>query len=353
MNSNDDLFLKDPFRKIWSKNFHENLRSREFEKENRTSIFHLSKKIVRSNLHPSAILVNPGPSLEKNINELKKLSKEKASLIMCSDVCLYRLLDEGITPDIVCTIDPSDTIERFWQGYEEKTKEITLFAPTTVSTLSLKRWRGKVIFFNQRDRTKVKDDFFQRLTKHVKIFGGFLNLNFVGATMIQTCALLRIESIFLVGWDFASDEEKNFYCKGFLEKRIFTTLKDDENLEAELEKRKDEFEGEEGQTIKKMLQKDFKRGLEAYLNLLTKRSVDESLEIPVEHVETKKKLYTNRSFMLYKKILLDIILKEIKIPIFNCTEGGILTEINQLSLKECRKFLSKSSSEEFLKTIFS
>ena len=58
-----------------------------------------------------AIIVSAGPSLDKNVGELKK-AKGKA-LIIVVDAALRTVIRAGIKPDIVCTVDPN-VPERFF-----------------------------------------------------------------------------------------------------------------------------------------------------------------------------------------------------------------------------------------------
>lgn len=58
-----------------------------------------------------AVLVSAGPSLDKNIKELKDI-KGKA-FIICVDTALNSMLKENITPDIVVTVDPHKPIKLF------------------------------------------------------------------------------------------------------------------------------------------------------------------------------------------------------------------------------------------------
>ncbi|MDE5781914.1 MAG: DUF115 domain-containing protein, partial [Lachnospiraceae bacterium] len=57
------------------------------------------------------IIVSAGPSLDKNIRELK-VAKGKA-FIICVDTALNSMLKEGITPDISVTVDPHKPITLF------------------------------------------------------------------------------------------------------------------------------------------------------------------------------------------------------------------------------------------------
>lgn len=58
-----------------------------------------------------AVLVSAGPSLDKNIKELKYI-KGKA-FIICVDTALNSMLKEGIIPDIAITVDPHKPISLF------------------------------------------------------------------------------------------------------------------------------------------------------------------------------------------------------------------------------------------------
>ncbi len=51
-----------------------------------------------------AIIVSAGPSLDKNISELKKA--EGKAFIIAADTALKSVLNAGVTPDLVMTVDP-------------------------------------------------------------------------------------------------------------------------------------------------------------------------------------------------------------------------------------------------------
>lgn len=62
-----------------------------------------------------AIIVCAGPSLDKNIKELKKAQGK--SLIIVVDAALRAVVREGIHPDLVCTVDPNPP-ERFFSDMD-------------------------------------------------------------------------------------------------------------------------------------------------------------------------------------------------------------------------------------------
>lgn len=62
-----------------------------------------------------AIIVCAGPSLDKNIKELKKV--QGRALIIVVDAALRAVMREGIHPDLVCTVDPNPP-ERFFSNMD-------------------------------------------------------------------------------------------------------------------------------------------------------------------------------------------------------------------------------------------
>lgn len=59
-----------------------------------------------------AIIVSAGPSLDKNVNELRRA--QGRAFIMVVDAALRTVLKAGVKPDIICTIDP-ESPDRFFE----------------------------------------------------------------------------------------------------------------------------------------------------------------------------------------------------------------------------------------------
>lgn len=88
-----------------------------------------------------AFIISAGPSLNKNINLLKKVKSK--GLIIAVDTIVERLLMEGIVPDFVCTVERIDKVYEYF--YKDKTipKEVTLVAPPVIDSRILKEFKGK------------------------------------------------------------------------------------------------------------------------------------------------------------------------------------------------------------------
>ena len=90
----------------------------------------------------AAILVSAGPSLNKNIQELKR-AKNKC-LIVAVDTAVKPLMKEGIVPDIMTTVDalkPLALVEA------EGSEQIPLVAPSCAVTAMVEHQKGKKIFY--------------------------------------------------------------------------------------------------------------------------------------------------------------------------------------------------------------
>lgn len=90
-----------------------------------------------------AILVSAGPSLNKNLKDLKK-AKNRA-FILAVDTALKPLMREGIRPDAFVTIDakkPYDLIDA------EGVEDIPIVAPSCAHHVIVEHQKGKKIFYN-------------------------------------------------------------------------------------------------------------------------------------------------------------------------------------------------------------
>ena len=264
---------------LWKENYKKNLESDVF---NRSYIRPVKALVVSNSIYRKpVILVGAGPSLDKNIDILAK--NQDKFIILCADVVAYRLIEEGITPDFICSIDPHPSICRFWKGLD--TKKLKLIAPTTTSPESLDIWQGDIYLFNQADNTsKEKGELLYNLTKPTHTYGFINNMFFVGATLLQVSTIFKPSHIYIIGLDFGFTDNKA-YCKGFLDKKLV----DENNVGMDVLQERELFSDAEVNGIK-----------------------------------------TTKLFILYKDTFLKLVnylISSTNTVVVNCTEGGILTEI--------------------------
>lgn len=302
------ILANDPFLKLWEENYNENCRLGYLSKVNTKPLAFLTHTGIYNSI--PVVLVVAGPSLDKNIHHLKEYVNN--CIIVCADVVMFKLLENGITPDFVVNIDPHESISRFFEKCD--TSNSTLVCPVTTNPKTLEIWRGNIFFYIQDDvKESAKGQTLKRISKNIKSWGTIVNRYFVGAAMLQFAAVLNPSVVILVGYDFAYTDDKP-YCDGFMDIKLVHT----ENPV-----------GSEEHT--KMIEK------------LKSLEMKKELEIKVS---ADKSVWTSRTLNLYKVTLLRL-MQIMKFPIINSTEGGILLEITRIALKSSLNSYCTEPIEKF------
>lgn len=143
-----------------------------------------------------AIIVSAGPSLSKNIKELKN-AKGK-SVIFAVDTALPYLEQNGIEPDFIVTIDPKKSNRHFTGKYIEN---IPVIAKLEAKPDVLDKSEGRKFFYSSHT-------FFGRLYREVGIeIEDYTSGGSVATAAFSVCVALEFERIILVGQDLAYDGE--------------------------------------------------------------------------------------------------------------------------------------------------
>lgn len=140
-----------------------------------------------------AIIVGAGPSLEKNIEKLKLVNGK--ALIMCVDAALDTLINAGIIPDIVASIERTEITTKFYKR-EVMPKSIVYVGPNVVPGAIFERF-DRIIFTGRRG-----DGLFQDFNNYL----GFHNLEIgsnVAAILVAFAQYLGCSPIIFVGLDLA------------------------------------------------------------------------------------------------------------------------------------------------------
>jgi hypothetical protein len=173
------------------------------------------KEMIAGNV--PAIIVAAGPSVEENIEELKR-AKGRA-LIFAVDSILKFLLDSGVEPDFVVSIDPNKSTRHF-------TREIPITTPLITYLESnydiLKIHKGKKIFCLQNN---FVEEIYKKANKtppSVQASGS------VALVAFSVCVKLGIKEIILVGQDLAYKDNKTHAGR---QKKVEFNSKTDVELE--------------------------------------------------------------------------------------------------------------------------
>lgn len=155
------------------------------------------------------VIVAAGPSLNKNIDELKKIQK-RACIIAC-DTAMKPLLSHGIVPDFFLVVDamkPKLLLE--YPGVEKVPFVATLSVPNEI----MKFHEGKKFFYycGETLLKKAVDSGYRDRVKPVPIEEGVSSLKTGGSVATSAYALAEFmgsETIILVGQDLAFTGNKS------------------------------------------------------------------------------------------------------------------------------------------------
>lgn len=148
--------------------------------------------IGKFSLDIPVIIVAAGPSLDKNIEELKR-AKGKA-MILAVDTALKYLSAHNIEPDFIVTIDPNKDPAHFRNS---NFNYVPMFCKMESNSIVLEEHKGRKIFFNLEGYSK---DLYNKLEKN----SGALNTGGSVATgAFAICVELGIKHIILIGLDLA------------------------------------------------------------------------------------------------------------------------------------------------------
>lgn len=146
-----------------------------------------------------AFIVSAGPSLNKNIKELKRAKNR--SFIIAVDTAIKPLLKEGIVPDMFATLDgikPVELVE------EEAAKQIPLLAKLTSTKGMLDYHTGKKFFINEGMR--YANQLFEINQKSIE---GFAVGGSVATLAFSLVCHLGFRKIIFVGQDLAYTNNKS------------------------------------------------------------------------------------------------------------------------------------------------
>lgn len=149
----------------------------------------------------SVLCVASGASADLHLSDIPEF---RGKIFSC-ERNLVQLLENGIVPDYVLSIDGSEIMTQFIDNpiVDRHAERMTGVFATTISPMFLKRWHGKKIFFNawldNIDETKSVSLVFQEITRKATMHTG----GNCGTTLWFLAYYLKANPIVLLGLDFA------------------------------------------------------------------------------------------------------------------------------------------------------
>lgn len=148
-----------------------------------------------------AIIVSAGPSLSKNIRDLKKAKKR--AFIIATDSALVGLLKEEIIPDAYVTVDPLKPLNRF---EDERIDKIPLICTESARYEAVEKNKDKIIFVN--NFLGYGNAFYNKMGHDYQSIdqGGSV------ATFAYTVAkIIGFRTIIFIGQDLSFEKDKRYY----------------------------------------------------------------------------------------------------------------------------------------------
>ncbi|SJZ44003.1 motility associated factor glycosyltransferase family protein [Selenihalanaerobacter shriftii] len=145
------------------------------------------------------ICVAAGPSLDKNIDQLKHAKGN--ALLMCVGTALKALLKAGIEPDIVVSMDGSQKMYNQFKGIRDL-NNVFLFSEKANSPLVNDNWVGPQVFFTMKRNLSAWVE---------KMKGQYTAINTGGTvahSMVDLAYKFGGNPIILVGQDLSFSEDK-------------------------------------------------------------------------------------------------------------------------------------------------
>lgn len=140
------------------------------------------------------IIVSAGPSLDKNIHELKKAQGK--AFIIAVDASIRTVLQAGVRPDLLCSIDPNSP-ERFFTGLD--TKKIFWACNQLSNPILLEKYAKHIFYYGSFG--KRWDNIMQDELKY--IFPSITSGGSVSTEAFMLALHLGFRKIVLIGQDLA------------------------------------------------------------------------------------------------------------------------------------------------------
>lgn len=170
------------------------------------------------------IIIAAGPSLDKNIDELKN-AIGKACMIAC-DTSLKPLLRHGIVPDFFYVVDPSKPLELF---EDERVWNIPLISGLSIPAEIMRRHTGeKIIYLDSYFTLDMLNAVFgKNADEPGHAMSSVPTGGSVATSAFSVARLMGAKNIILVGQDLAFSGEKEHAEGTFKNDRKTTDISDD------------------------------------------------------------------------------------------------------------------------------
>ncbi|MBN2040952.1 MAG: DUF115 domain-containing protein [Spirochaetes bacterium] len=163
------------------------------------------KNVIPAFTDKHIIIAGSGPSLENELDVLKKYQFRDNIIIIAADMALLPLTKNGIAPHFVisCEATPVDYFSNIETG------KMHLLAFSCMSNTNLRKWTGRVSFYNWM----IHNDMYNSLWEKAGNDLGFVATGSIVTTQaVSIAAGCTVSSIMLIGNDLGFSAE--YYTRG-------------------------------------------------------------------------------------------------------------------------------------------
>ena len=145
------------------------------------------------------IIVSAGPSLDKNIEDMvANKEKVKKCFVIASNRTFTTLIKNGIKPDLVVSIDPSDAMYEMMK--DSLNEDVPLLYYEYSNRYLMKNYKGEKIYMS---------NIFSKVIEEINKFEGLSQGGSVAHTCLAMANILGCNPIILVGQDLAYTYDKH------------------------------------------------------------------------------------------------------------------------------------------------
>ena len=189
----EDMHFVNQWVGIWTKNIAEN-----YHKLKKGKSIKDLKDICKN---VPAVIVGAGPSLDKNIDELKDIN----AIIISTDRAYKALLARNIVPDLIVSVDCHDDLILNYLDKVDNTEHILVLNSAADYNIT-RQWKGKTLFFNMGH---AGIQFCDKVLPY--LFPNFMavaNVGCVANTAVIIANWIGCSDIILAGCDFSYPDDK-------------------------------------------------------------------------------------------------------------------------------------------------
>lgn len=213
MMDNNDAFMRSRNTQTLYRKLNEGMleeRLRAFQINLQKNLPHIQKcggiaTVVTSLRGKNICILGAGPSLERACGVLRKYQHRQELAIIAVDMALLPLLSRGIVPAYVisCETTPLDYFDT------AESDKIHLLAFSCMASVNVRKWRGRISFFNWMIGGAPYDELWEKAGKEL---GAIATGNIVTTQALSLAFGCAPESVFIAGNDLAFD--RVYYTPG-------------------------------------------------------------------------------------------------------------------------------------------